>query len=170
MLEIPESLFFVSIINVVNILVNGCILLFLILAVFFVLPFLMTRYSPLCAYFLSMKKKSCFSSKRWLLFLWFCLFTVLWNNSCCCFPVLSLSHSIVFFLSFTLMFFKLFFVKDSILGNWPPKKTNPGGERKIEREAQARAPKARESAGGERRAQRAFCRRRKRFREADFWR
>ena len=45
--------------------------------------------------------------------------------------------------------------------------TSAGGARKIEREARARAPKARESAGGERRAQRAFRRRRKRFREAE---
>ena len=44
--------------------------------------------------------------------------------------------------------------------------TSAGGARKIEREARARAPKARESPGGERRAQRAFRRRRKRFREA----
>ena len=45
--------------------------------------------------------------------------------------------------------------------------TSAGGARKIEREARARTPKARESAGGERRAQRAFRRRRKRFREAE---
>ena len=31
--------------------------------------------------------------RGWLLFLWFCLFTVLWNNISCCFPTLSLSHS-----------------------------------------------------------------------------
>ena len=45
------------------------------------------------------------------------------------------------------------------------KKTSTGGVRKIE--CKVRAPKARESASGERGAQRAFCQRRKRFREAE---
>ena len=57
-------------------------------------PFTARRISLPCVYFLSLKKRSYIFSKCWLLFLGLCLFTVLWNNICCCFPTLNLSHSI----------------------------------------------------------------------------
>ena len=55
--------------------VNGCIFWFLKLAalIFPLLPVFKDRYSLPCVYSLSLKKRSCISSKRWLFYMWFCV-------------------------------------------------------------------------------------------------